>query len=184
MTKIVKAYKGEKAISPNHMPPKLNWSVMWLRKGTVVEVWCEDDFSEAMRLYDLAKRAGKKMATLRCANYAFPPPRDYTEREVIVRRKVGNKVKKVKTTRNVMGQANAKGWWWCPYCITFRKFRHQLGFRLRDTGIYVPQEGMYCPMCGISHKNGFVQRWNPHAARFEHRFRKRGRKKGKSGRRN
>lgn len=181
---VTKAHRGVEAISPNHMPPKLNWSVLWLKDNkTVVEVWCEDDLIEARRIYDKAQRAGKKMVTMRCANYPFPPPKKYTEKEITVTREVirrGRKKKvKVRKTVNLMGQINRqKGLWWCPFCCEFRKFRHQLGFRMRETGIYVPQEGMYCPMCAISHKHGAVQKYNPEALKFEFRFRKR-RKRGR-----
>lgn len=149
---------------------------MWLKKTKkgkvrIVEVTCEDDLNEAMRIYMKAKEQGKPNATLRSMNVGFPPPEKYRpyEKTVMVKKKVLRKGKrvtrKVKTTVLVtpMRKLNRLGWTWCPYCREFRKFEDQTGFVFE--GIYVPDEGDYCPMCGIPEDNWHVRKWNPLYAR-------------------
>lgn len=170
--KIERATAGEPSIVPEAMPPALNWAVMWLardKKGKVkiVEKWCGDDFSEALRVYELARKAQKTGATLRCANYAFPPPKSITERERIVSKVVikkrGGVRKRVRVRRtevfNAMSELNAQGILWCPYCIKLRSFEKQDGFIFE--GLFVPKVAYYCPMCGISHSHGIIRKYNP-----------------------
>jgi hypothetical protein len=157
--KIERATAGEPSIAPDVMPPKLNWAVMWLAKGRIIEKWCDDDFSEALRVYDLARGAGKKAVTLRCANYAFPPPERLREQEVqvVVRRK-GASVPQDQEVHK-MRDLNAQGVLWCPYCIKLRRFEKQDGFYFE--GIFVARPAYYCPMCGISHEHGLIRKFNP-----------------------
>jgi hypothetical protein len=157
--KIERATAGEPSIAPDVMPPKLNWAVMWLAKGRIIEKWCDDDFSEALRVYDLARGAGKKAVTLRCANYAFPPPERLREQEVqVVVRRNGKKYRRTKTVHK-MRDLNAQGVLWCPYCIKLRRFEKQDGFYFE--GIFVTRPAYYCPMCGISHEHGLIRKFNP-----------------------
>lgn len=167
--KIERARAGEPSIVPEAMPPALNWAVMWLKGNRILEKWCGDDFAEALRLYDVAKQSGKRAATLRCANYAFPPPerlRPYTAYKVVVKRKRSRKTgamvkKKVRVAYEVhkLRELNAQGILWCPYCIKLRRFEKQDGFYFE--GIFVPKPAYYCPMCGVSHKHGIIRKFNP-----------------------
>ncbi len=83
----------------------------------------EHDLAEAARIYGLAIKAGKRMATLRCCNEAFAPPDKYADREVVVVvKKSGRKVKAKRITsprkyQATMAQVNAKGLTWCPFCM-------------------------------------------------------------------
>jgi hypothetical protein len=150
-------------------PPPINWAVMWLKSGEIIEKWCEDDFTEALRVYDLARERGRKGVTLRSANRGFPPPKKYTEKEVVevVKRKVKGKVKRFKRTTvvNAIKDLNAQGWVWCPYCIKFRRFELQDGFEFE--GMFVPRQGYYCPMCGIPATDFNVRKYNPLAYKYE-----------------
>lgn len=145
------------------------WSVLWVvrrngRPPRIVEFPFENDLRGALELYVKAK--GKKpFATLRCANVGFPPPEKYRpyERAVVKRVKRDGRTIKIKdyTTVEPMGTLNLRGMWWCPYCREFRKFQHQDGFHFHGQPIYV--EGVHCPICGISHRDHHVRKWNPQA---------------------
>jgi hypothetical protein len=144
------------------------WTVPSGESFRIIEKWCDNDLTEAMRIYGMAERAGKKNLTLRSCNVGFPPPerfRPYMKR--IVRRSSSGK--KVRGTREVipMEAANRKGIFWCPYCMKMRRFQSQNGFIYE--GVYVPDgrrtKGLYCPLCGTSHRDMHVRRWNPVANR-------------------
>jgi hypothetical protein len=161
------------------------WSVLWVKpKGgsyTIIRHEYGNDFTEALRVYNKAKAAGKRMATLRSNNVAFPPPEKYQpyrrqKVEVVnvdkyvkrngVRTKVNVKRKRlVPYTEIPMEKMNLKGWYWCPYCREMRKFQHQTGFPIGEKS-FVDAPGMYCPLCGVSHRDFSVRRWNPHAWRM------------------
>jgi hypothetical protein len=165
--KIERATAGEPSIAPDVMPPRLNWAVMWIKGDRVIEKWCGDDFSDALRLYDLARNSGRKAVTLRCANYAFPPPerlRPHTRTKIVVKEKFrkGRKRKvRVRVAYEVhkLRELNAQGVLWCPYCIKLRRFEKQDGFYFE--GIFVQRLAYYCPMCGISHEHGLIRKFNP-----------------------
>jgi hypothetical protein len=165
--KIERATAGEPSIAPDVMPPKLNWAVMWVKGDRVIEKWCDDDFAEALRLYDLARKHNKVGATLRCANYAFPPPerlRAHTEYKTVVKAKFrkGRKRRvRVRVAYEVhkLRELNAQGILWCPYCIKLRRFEKQDGFYFE--GLFVPKPAYYCPLCGISHQHGLIRKFNP-----------------------
>jgi hypothetical protein len=162
----------------------IKWSVLWVKpKKASYEIVRKEygtDLSEAMRVYALAIRAGKKLPTLRSNNVAFPPPERYlphTRKRVVkkpgtkkVRR--GGKLVVVATTRKVletynvipMERVNLKGFYWCPYCREMRKFQIQQGFPIGEKS-FVEAKGMYCPLCGVSHRDFSVRKYNPAAAR-------------------
>jgi hypothetical protein len=189
MAKIRRARDGVAPIFEHAMPPKLNWAVMWFvqHKGewTLIEHWHDDDFISAQEEYDKLKQAQRegerrrRLITLRCANYAFPPPerlRAYEERQWTGRYKTVTKQVKVKGKKkpvkkkfkkkifkwveiDPMRPHNEIGILWCPYCRELRRFQHQAGFEFE--GIYVPQEAWYCPVCGITAHHRQVQKYNP-----------------------
>jgi hypothetical protein len=70
-------------------------------------------------------------------------------------------------TRTPMLAANRKGIYWCPYCREFRKFQLQHEYYYDGQRIPEPDKrgGLYCPMCGISHRDMHVRRFNPIADR-------------------
>lgn len=149
------------------------WAVLWLvkkpgRKPYLIEKEFGSDLVEALRIRDLALAAGKKFVTLRSMNVGFPPPerlRPHYETQVtgykVVKRK-GKKYKK-KVTAEVwvipMGDLNAEGKWWCPYCMKLRRFE------LRD-GYGVDDPAYHCQICNISSRDWHVRKWNPAANRF------------------
>lgn len=176
---------------------RAKWQVTWVAKGNRFEEDFLDDLNGALALRDKLVAAGRKDVTLRSKNVAWPPPEEYRPHVVtkkilkgtrIVRRKGKRYRKKIYKEVDVevhkMKQANAIGWWWCPYCVKFRKFDKCDGFE--HDGIWVPQPGMYCPACGISHFDFAVRRHNPQANLLTYRRarqsktktrRKRGRRK-------
>jgi hypothetical protein len=143
----------------------MNWSVMWLvpQNGgphRINEVWFDNDLREALRIYVKALNAGKPMATLRCANVGFPPPEKFQEYD-LVKMRIKGETQWVKVLARML-KANRKGIWWCPYCREFRRFQTQGGAFFE--GVFTEdQAGMYCPMCGISHRDFHVRKWNPRA---------------------
>lgn len=66
---------------------------------------------------------------------------------------------------------NQKGVWWCPYCTELRKFKYRKQYTVE--GITMPDPGMYCPLCGISHRDHHVRKHNPAAQMMEYRNTKR-----------
>lgn len=168
---------------------RTRWSVLWTTKDKVIEKTCGSDLMEAVRIYNLAREAGKPNATLRCMNVGFPPPEKYAPGWVTVKRKkkVRGKMRVVQEEKFVepLAKLNNHGWWWCPYCMQMRKFEHQDGF-LMD-GRYVAAPGEYCPICGVSDRDAHVRKWNPRAkilyvqnntSRRGHGRRKRSRRSG------
>lgn len=162
----------------------IKWSVLWVKpSGDSYEIIRKEygtDLSEAMRIYALAKAAGKKLPTLRSNNVAFPPPEKYlphTRKRVVkkpgtTKARRGGKVVVVATTKKVletyevipMEKVNRKGFYWCPYCREMRKFQIQSGFPIGEKS-FVEAKGMYCPLCGVSHRDFSVRKYNPAAAR-------------------
>lgn len=162
----------------------IKWSVLWVKPDNdsyaIVRREYGSDLSEAMRVYSLALKAGKKLATLRSNNVAFPPPPKYAPhtRKRVVKRAGTKKVRRqgriviVPTTKKVletytvvpMEKVNRKGFYWCPYCREMRKFQNQQGFPIGEKS-FVEAKGMYCPLCGVSHRDFSVRKYNPAAAR-------------------
>lgn len=156
----------------------MKWSVLWYnpKNGKVKQVRCGTDLTEAVRVYGLAKAGGRSQVTLRCDNMGFPPPVKFMPHSVYVvteekyRTPAGKKKtleKRELQHRTPMDTANRRGIFWCPYCREMRKF--QLLHQFFYDGRWVPDPdrrgGLYCPMCGISHRDGYVRRWNPIAER-------------------
>lgn len=161
---------------------RARWSVLWLKKGEVVWTDFGEDFFKAVEIYTKAVKANKKAATLRCNNVAFPPPKRITEAEgYTVVKKKGKRYKK-KVVVNRMKELNRKGWWWCPFCVKLRQFERQDGF-VDDDGQYVQQDGMYCPLCGVSNFHRQVWMHNPQAHVLEYRKRTKGKRSSGSKRR-
>jgi hypothetical protein len=139
---------------------RATWEVRWVVEKRVVVVDFGDDLAEALRIYTKALVSGRKAVTLRSKNVGFAPPqrlRPYTRKP------------KRKTEEGVrvtpLNEYNLRGWWWCPYCMQLRKFVLRSGFHIG--GIWVPEPGYHCPMCGISHRDNSVAKWNPHARRYQ-----------------
>lgn len=155
-----------------------NWEVMWLVKKNGQRVIFSKDFDNdltgAIDLYSKAKRAGKPFTTLRCKNVAFPPPKKYQPHIKVEKKKVRRNGKIFIEKKQVeiipMVIVNHRGLTWCPYCREFRKFQKQDGRRFE--GIFVPQVGYYCMMCGISSEDGMVLRHNPNAPRVTRQIRR------------
>jgi hypothetical protein len=158
------------------------WVVVKKGRKKVVEVDFIDDLQGAIRLYTKAKAAGKPFATMRCTNSGFPPPDKYRPYYVIKKKPTGKtkvvvkngKRKKVKVVkreevyREPMAAVNLKGIWWCPYCMEMRRFMKQDGFQIE--GVHVKEVGYHCPICGISHRDHHVRKWNPQAQRIQYKL--------------
>jgi hypothetical protein len=145
------------------------WAVHWIvvKKGRkkVIDYDCGTNLDEAIRVYGLAKKAEKPFATLRCKNVGFPPPEKYQVHEKLKKRWVTKggrkKIDRYYVTVDPMLTVNERGIWWCPYCRELRKFLKQSGFNLET--IYIPEGGKYCPICGTSHRDYWVRKYNPAA---------------------
>jgi len=165
----------------NNAPDRARWEVLWVKDGKIQRHECGTDLGEAIRVYTLVKgkRAG---ATLRCKNMGFPPPEELQPRLVKYKQKVelprpkivrrgGKRYRQtheviVKEGRFVpMKKRNAEGIWWCPYCRELRRFvkKKVIGVPASKNGkvIRFKEPGMYCPLCGISHRDHNVRKWNP-----------------------
>lgn len=135
------------------------WEVRWVHNRRQVIVDFGDDFAEALRIYTKALKAGKRDATLRARNVSTKPPIRLRPRMSKPKHK-GEEPQRVEP----LEKYNRSGWWWCPYCIHLRKFVLKRGFR--SEGQWVPEAQYECQMCGISHRDGAVQKWNPLARRL------------------
>ena len=141
------------------------WSVMWKTpKGKIARKRFDENFPGALKFYTLLVEAGKSMVTLHCDNIAFPPPTHLRDRYVTRTKikKVRGKRKKVKVQVWVepMKDLNAKGAWWCPYCIKLRAFKKE------ETRRSIT---MSCSVCGVTNRMWAVRRWNPQAQVIEYR---------------
>ena len=166
---------------------RARWRVAWVvkRKGeiVVIEKDFEHDLNAAIELYVKAKRAGKHMATLVCCNVGFPPPERLQphHKKVYEKKRVGKKMKKVGrlVAINPIHNLNLKGIWYCPYCRELRRFEKQDGFEVSQ--VLVAVEGLHCQICGASHRDGHVRKWNPVARSVT--FKQTRRTSGSTGRR-
>lgn len=162
-----------------HAVQHARWEVIWIgERGGKVRKKFGPNLVEAQRLYLKARDAGKKGVTLRCTNVGFPPPEKYLPREVIVTRRVNGRKKRFKKTIVPMKAANARGIWWCPYCMEMRRFETVDGFTY--DGIRVEEKRHVCPVCEINVTDVRVREYNPMAAQVEFSLRGRsGKKKGR-----
>lgn len=167
----------------------VNWEVRWIgARGKVNVRKFGHDYVEAVRVYTLAVQAGKRAATLRSANIGFPPPPEkYADLEKYPRGRskrtgkivYGVRVKEPHTYLVRMRQVNAKGLWWCPFCMKMRKFVKKPGFTYE--GIFVDKVHYACPMCAVMHDDGSVRKYNPIVTMME--MRGRARKRSRRSRR-
>lgn len=144
---------------------------MWIANGRVVEKKFQDDFAEALKAYTTLTRVGKAGLTMRCCNVGIDPPKRLRPHHVQVKRKVRGRISYDLVSVIPMKKLNSQGVWWCPYCAKLRRFAKRKGFKFQ--GAFVPQDGMYCPICGISHFDGHVRKHNPHAQLMEFRQQRR-----------
>lgn len=175
----VERIQGSEPVGQLHsMGARMRWSVLWYLpdEDRIRLHRCGTDLTEALRVFELLKRAKRSMVTLRCDNVGFPPPKKFQPHSVYVVKEETYKTpkgkKKKREVREVqhrvpMDAANRKGIFWCPYCREFRKFARQNGFTYEGRFIPDPDRrgGLYCPMCGVSHRDNHVRRWNPIADR-------------------
>lgn len=169
---------GSEPHSLNSTPAALmKWSVLWYNpdKDTIKRIPCGNDLNEAIRVFSLAK-GKREMVTLRCDNYGWPPPKKYQPHSVYVvtqekyqtpRGKWKYREKRVARAVVPLEKANRKGIYWCPYCREMRRFQLQHKFYIDGRMVPDPDRrgGLYCPMCGVSHRDFHVRRWNPLADR-------------------
>lgn len=175
-------------LAVNDAPDRAKWEVLWIKNRKIQKHDCGSDLGEALRVYMLVKLAERPGATLRCKNMGFPPPEEYLPRHVRVKQKVElprpkivtRKGKRYRKTHEVvikeglytpMKKRNAEGIWWCPYCREFRRFvkKNNVSVPVVQGGkqsIHFTEPGMYCPLCGISHRDQNVRKWNPIAPRI------------------
>lgn len=135
------------------------WEVRWVHNRRIVIVTFRDDFAEALRIYTKALAANRADVTLRCRNMGTAPPtrlRPFYKKP----KKKGDEGERVEP----LASYNLKGWLWCPYCIHLRKFVHRNGFT--HEGHWVPEPQYECQMCGVTHRDQSVTKWNPIARRW------------------
>lgn len=141
-----------------------SWEVRWVKDGRVARKIYGTDFAGALGRYVALKTKGRRGVTLRCRNVGFPPPLRITQHEVISYKKVfrGGKAykKKIIDHENLMDGHNARGIFWCPYCIKLLEFkRQQWGKRIV----------VVCPICEVSSLDFHVKVHNPKAKELEFR---------------
>lgn len=173
------------------------WEVIWWskkKKAFTVKTF-GNDLAGAEALYARVCTLRAPFATLRCCNVGFPPPEQYrprmerqpTGRTRIVKRK-GKRYRKTlyhEVEVVPMKELNLKGIWWCPYCRQMRKFRRQDGMTYTQGGHTYRLDGeIYVdPVCGTTHRNHHVRKWNPSAQLMQYRQSKRRRGNGRATRR-
>lgn len=169
------------------------WEVLWVvrRNGEnhIVGTDFERDFVGALALYSKAKKAGKKMCTLRCKNIGHAPPDRYRDLEPIYKKRkgklvvVGERMSEPPQYTVKMEKYNRQGVWWCPYCMELRRYEKR-GWSEVDDVMFSADPKYYCPICDISSSDAQVIKYNPIARRLMYGKKSRGKKKGrKRGRR-
>lgn len=155
----------------NNGAERARWQVIWRTdEGKFVRKDFEHDLASALELYVKVVTAGKRFATLRCCNAGFAPPDKYKDTEYVIV-SIGAKRYKKKAIidppeyKVIMGGLNARGIWWCPYCMTPRRFVKRNSFKLQ--GITVNEPSMNCPVCNVSHRDSNVSKYNPMAERYK-----------------
>lgn len=160
----------------NQASERARWQVLWIKDGRKITKDFEHDLTGALEVY--VKVKGRRPgATLRCTNMGFPPPEELLPRIVIVRkplakpkivRRGGKRYRKtherVRARLVPMKKKNAEGVFWCPYCRELRRFKLKKKFKIE--GVWLHEERMVCPMCGVSTRDHNVRRWNPIASRI------------------
>lgn len=148
-------------------PERAKWEVIWVKDGRVARKDCGNDLAEALRVYALTLQAGKRLATLRCKNMAFPPPERFRARTELkhFRSKHSGRVTTEECYIQPMDALNRKGIWWCPYCIKMRKFKLSKSFIHESVRVQDPRYA--CPLCGASHRMQTVAQFNPIAHKVE-----------------
>lgn len=154
------------------MPPRVSvararWEVVWRHNGRLIRKDCGEDLPEALRVQELATSSGRKAVTLRSKNVAFPPPEKFADTEEVPIGRSKRTRKIVYETRTVeprrylvkMRRLNARGIWWCPFCMKLRRFEKRKGYKVE--GVYVDDTHLACPICGITHRHGSVLKYNP-----------------------
>lgn len=156
----------------------IHWEVRWVttKDGDYrIHVKdCEHDLGLALSTYERVRKAGRKLVTLRSCNVGFPPPEKYQEYWITKHKKVRNSAGKLRREayyvhKVPMRKLNRKGVFWCPYCRELRRFQEQGGFYI--DGVVVPESGLHCPICGVSHRDHHVRKWNPEAQKRLYRGR-------------
>jgi hypothetical protein len=141
--------------------PRAKWSVIWVsNEGEIKRIRCDEDMAHAQELFGKAARQGKRAATLHSDNVGFAPPDKFADVETIPIGRSKRTKKIVYRTEVIeprqfnvkMLKLNRRGIWWCPYCIRLRKFKLQRRAEV---------DGIKCPLCKISHRDGNVRRYNP-----------------------
>jgi hypothetical protein len=160
-----------RSVEVNALGAHIHWEVLWVVRTPdghrIVQHDCQNDLGAALKIYNrvLGKR---RMVTLRSCNVGFPPPEQYQPGYILKRnmeRKKKSEPKFIEKYVQPMKGINRKGILWCPYCREMRKFQKQGGFFV--IGVFVPDEkGLYCPICGTSHRDYHVRKWNPVAERL------------------
>jgi hypothetical protein len=153
------------ALSQNSLNNGARWEVIWRPPASsngYAHKRFDEDFGAALKLYSKLEQAGRKGVTLRCCNIGFPPPVSITEHEQvsykIVKRGGKRYRRKVITYEDLMPDYNARGIYWCPYCIKLRRFE-------ADT----LKRSVHCPVCSVSTKDFYVRLHNPKATTIEWR---------------
>jgi len=142
----------------NQASERARWQVLWLHEGRKHVVRCGDDFSRAMKVYTMAVEGGRSNVTLRCQNMGFPPPEKYRPHPELDQR--GNPTG---ATVVPMQTLNDHGIWWCPYCVKLRRFKYTKGW-YTETGYFMAEPQMTCPLCGVKHTDFWVKHHNPKGA--------------------
>lgn len=148
---------------------RVQWEVLWIAKGTTHSKEFEHDLASALELHNKLIAGGRAGVTLRSMNMQFPPPDKYADKEDVAigkRRGIIVYEKQLIVPRVytiLMGGLNARGIWYCPYCIKMRRFKKTDCFVI--DGVQVDEPAMSCPMCGASHR--LVRKYNPMSARYD-----------------
>lgn len=171
----------------NDAAHRARWQVLWLKDGRIVKHDFEHDLHGATQLYLKVRSAGRKGATLRCANMGFPPPEKLLPRVVKVKqeldtprivRRQGKRYRQTHTVKEMVYQPlkklNRQGIFWCPYCMELRRFVHRNGFRV--DGIYVAEKRLACPMCRVTQRDANVIKYNPMMAQIRYEMEERHRR--------
>jgi hypothetical protein len=166
---------------------RARWEVLWIAGGTLKRKGFGSDFASALQFYTIATRrdAGateypaidtSARVTLRCCNMGHPPAERYRPQTVKVARK-GARTVKLKADQKApkgwqegtviltpMKKLNAEGKWWCAYCLRILPFQLKKGFHYE--GRWIDNRHMACPLCGVTHRDHHIKKWNPVAQRI------------------
>lgn len=139
---------------------RARWEVLFVYRGKVCRKKFGTNLPDAISYLTKAMAKGPLLnsVTLRCTNMGFPPPEKLRPHEKLARRPGRKKPVPVRVVP--MNKLNReRGIWWCPYCMKLRKFVRRTHAMV--DGIQVADKAECCPMCGVSHRDHHVRRWNP-----------------------